>query len=193
MGNEKRGAAVRQCWILGLLGWAIICPAEEPDGLAATMDQLAEDLAGLQVELESSTRRAEIATFMQDTGIYGVTLTSEDAAIYKGADTRSEVLTQLPEGRTLPVIDKFDGWYAVEIGDKNEKYRAGWVQASDVVPNRIVGLAAMAPRTPDMYHDTMDRVKQLQQKYSDNPYVRISGFSVEIGIPPTVSITFEFK
>lgn len=44
-----------------------------------------------------------------------------------------------------------------------------------------------------LIQQTMDEVKEFYNSYTDNPYIKVTGFSLEIGIIPSVSIDFEFK
>jgi len=48
-------------------------------------------------------------------------------------------------------------------------------------------------QTEDMYEMIINKMYALKKKYDNNPYVRISGFDVNIGIPPSVTVSIEFK
>lgn len=44
-----------------------------------------------------------------------------------------------------------------------------------------------------VYEKILLSVKELKDKYETNPYVIVNGFSIDIGMPPSVNISFEFK
>ncbi|HLJ20107.1 MAG TPA: hypothetical protein VKU84_07910 [Stellaceae bacterium] len=39
----------------------------------------------------------------------------------------------------------------------------------------------------------LKRATELRDKYRNNPYIEVKGFSIEIGISPSLTIDFEFK
>ena len=47
--------------------------------------------------------------------------------------------------------------------------------------------------TERIYSKIAASVNQVRLKYEANPYVGISGFSVDMSVPPGLSIQFEFK
>lgn len=163
--------------------------ADDKRNLDSTMDGLAADLSALQKDVESTTTAPQAH---YSNTVKRVRLTQANAAIYNGADRSSEVLTNFPMGKTLPVVDKAGDWYAVLLDNKVGEYQVGWVPASAVVPETF-NLTPPPPIKSDTYQKLMDNVKSLKEKYSNNPYVKVTGFSVDIGIPPAVSIDFEFK
>lgn len=165
--------------------------AEKNADLSSTMSGLAGDLASLQADIEAASHDRQAWAY-SGSGITHVRLTQTQAPIYKGADKASGVLTKLPEGKTLPVVDKAGEWYAVQLDNGPDNYKAGWIQSGAVVPETF-SLASLQTRAADSYQRMMDRVQGLKEKYSSNPYVRITGFSVDITVPPAVSIAFEFK
>lgn len=99
-------------------------------------------------------------------------------------------------GQTYKMIDKTNDWYAVQIEKPTKGVEAAWVNASDVAP-KIQQLASTLSENKNaadrIYEQIMDSVKKVKDKYDQNPYVSVSGFSVDIGIPPSVSVSFEFK
>lgn len=48
-------------------------------------------------------------------------------------------------------------------------------------------------QTQDTYEMIIKKMYSLEKKYENNPYVRISGFDINIGFPPSVTISIEFK
>lgn len=174
-----------------LLTLALSANAEKKADLSSTMSGLANDLAALQGDIEAASHDQQSWAY-SGSGITRVRLTQTQAAIYKGADKASGVLTKLPEGKTLPVIDKAGEWYAVRLDNGPGEFKAGWIQSGAVVPETF-SLASQQTLAADAYQKIMDKVQGLKEKYSSNPYVRITGFSVDITVPPAVSIAFEFK
>jgi hypothetical protein len=169
-----------------LLLFAALLPltavAEDPKNLDQTMDAIAKDMATLQ-RLTQSPRW----TYNPST----LRITKRQASVYKGADTDSGVLTKLPEGQSVPIVDKAGEWYAITF-DNERKPLTGWVQAGAAVPEPV----AFGPHPltgSDVYEAAVEQLQVLKEKYSKNPYVRISGFSVEASLSPAVTVDFEFK
>ncbi len=48
-------------------------------------------------------------------------------------------------------------------------------------------------QTKDVYELIIYKMRALKLKYENNPYIRITGFSINIGIPPSVTVAMEFK
>ncbi|HEX4045504.1 MAG TPA: hypothetical protein VHZ76_07560 [Gammaproteobacteria bacterium] len=48
-------------------------------------------------------------------------------------------------------------------------------------------------QTQDVYEIIINKMRALKMKYENNPYIRIVGFDINIGIPPSVTISIEFK
>ncbi|MDD5581312.1 MAG: hypothetical protein PHY16_18840 [Methylobacter sp.] len=115
------------------------------------------------------------------------------------------------KGKKFPVIDKANGWYAVRLDEPIHGVRTGWLNAAEVVPefsSETEGLVAVGAykalagtgaaqssksNMDQMYEMILQSVKEFKDKYETNPYVNGNGFSIDIGIPPSVNISFEFK
>ncbi len=170
--------------------WFAAAHAEQPKNLEATMGDIAKDLATLQKDVDLVSQKPTAYGFAT---LKGVKLTGKSVPIYKGAADFSGLVMKLPEGKVLPVVDKAGEWYAVGLDQPNIGYKSGWVHASSVVPETYTLQTQTKPTTDSMYQQIMDKVKGFKEKYENNPYVRVTGFSVDIAIPPAVSISFEFK
>lgn len=48
-------------------------------------------------------------------------------------------------------------------------------------------------QTQDVYEMIINKMWVLKKKYENNPYIRISGFDINIGIIPSVTVSIEFK
>jgi uncharacterized protein YgiM (DUF1202 family) len=159
--------------------------SEEPKNLGEAMDGLAKDLSSLQRNVQS----AADPKWTYSPGRLRITQSS--AAVYKGADFKSGVVTKLPEGSSAPIIDKAGEWYAITVKD-GKNPMTGWVPAGSAAPEP----AAFGPfpvNGADVYDAAMDQIKALKEKYEKNPYIKITGFSVDVKVPPGVSVEFEFK
>jgi hypothetical protein len=44
-----------------------------------------------------------------------------------------------------------------------------------------------------VFNPIIKEMKDLSNQYKNNPYVKITGFSVNVGMPPSVTISLEFK
>ncbi len=45
----------------------------------------------------------------------------------------------------------------------------------------------------DIYNKIIYKMRELKKKYQNHPYIKITGFDINIGIPPSVTISIEFK
>ncbi len=99
-------------------------------------------------------------------------------------------------GQMFKVVDKASDWYAVKLETPRNGVEAAWVNAADVTPNfRLLGSATErnAGVADRLYEQIMESVKKMKDKYDKNTYVSVSGFSVNMGVPPSVTVSFEFK
>jgi|GEM_PF-4884389 len=48
-------------------------------------------------------------------------------------------------------------------------------------------------QTEDIYEIVINKMRALKKQYENNPYIRISGFDINIGIVPSVTVSIEFK
>ncbi|MCY1561653.1 hypothetical protein D9M68_989440 [compost metagenome] len=74
-----------------------------------------------------------------------------------------------------------------------DEYAIGWVKEADVdIPVRSPPFSSVSPKGKP-FEESLKYVSDMKEKYKNNPYVRIVGFSVDFSIPPGVSVSFEFK
>ena len=169
-----------------LLALPIIGHADEPKSLSEAMSVLAKDISSLQSNVDALGRKQW--AYMPSR----LRIVRSQASIYRGADDDSGVLTKLPEGQTARIVDKAGDWYAIGLDQEVKGQRAGWVPASSVVPEPV----AFGPspiNKDDIYESIMEQVSAFKEKYKQNPYIRITGFSVDVSLSPGVSVDFEFK
>lgn len=167
------------------------------------LDGLAKDLAQLhQAVLEAQRKQMvyDLAARGFARAVSEIIVTRPSANIRAGADERAPVLLSAKKNQTFPVIDKAGEWYAVELPDKAQGLSAGWVKADDAVPTihtpeRITSGQQVKVRSlaEDIYRDLTERAVRFRDAYRDNAYISVTGFSVNVGIPPSMSISFEFK
>ena len=166
------------------------------------LDGLAKDLAQLhQAVLEAQRKQQayEMAvTKFPALGVNQITVTNQSAGVRAGANDKAALLQNASMNQTFPVIDKAGDWYAVSLPEKIKGVSSGWVRAADAVPTmRIVQTTAPGQQpssfADDIFRDLTERAARFRETYRNNPYISVAGFSVNVGVPPSVSITFEFK
>lgn len=53
--------------------------------------------------------------------------------------------------------------------------------------------SAQQNQTQDIYEIIINKMRALKKKYDNNPYIKITGFEINIGITPSVTISMEFQ
>ena len=188
--------------------------AEQTADFDRTMQDVAEDLSALHWKLQaiyesqipsgypsSSVAAAHLLDAFKKAGI--VVITADSAEIYKGAALNAGIVESVPAGKQFPVLDKVADWYAVALDEPVKGFSTGWVQAAKAVPYWDISMAQAATSrtevgvsrsmTERLYSQIAASVNDVRLKYDTNPYVGISGFSVDMSLPPGVSILFQFK
>jgi hypothetical protein len=126
-----------------------------------------------------------------------VKVTASKAPVRAGADPQTKELASVDSGTSLKTLDKVGQFYAVTSpGDGNTGWNTGWISAADVVPNYSVQITGVPSATDlaDQIFDTLTKkLSALKTKYEHNQYIKVTGFSVNLGVPPSASINFEFK
>lgn len=138
-------------------------------------------------------------------GVYGaltvgeVIVTNPDGAfLFAGATAEAaKAGGKVAASTTLPVIQSEGGWYATSWNNQ-----PGWVSAADVTPtggemafiDPVKYLKSEVEKTlQGAIQVAVDSANQLRQEYAENEYFAIPGFSINLGIPPSVTINFDFK
>jgi hypothetical protein len=85
-------------------------------------------------------------------------------------------------------------WSAPDMGEPSKLVGA----FSGAAPMTIVGTPEeIAPESTGLWDRLRDKLTAkaiaLRNKYRNNPYILIKGFSIELGVSPSLSIDFEFK
>lgn len=154
-------------------------------------NELSSDLSSLHNEVIEAQRRQQTAD-AQLWLLEKLKVSKEGAPIHVGASDNAKTLTKASVGETFRVIDKAEDWYAVQLNSPTSEYTAGWIRAADTVP-LVPSKPQALPQTEDIYDKLLKRVNAIKERYNDNQYITVTGFSVDIGISPSVSISFEFK
>ena len=177
--------------------------AKQTKPLEENMSEVAKDLASLHNEIQAIYLAGTGGSEFENMNLcpVSVTITGKDPKIFKGADTNADIITIASMGQKFKVVDKVNDWYAVSLSHPTQGFDSGWVKASQVVAepiswqfaqtvNKKIEKESLIDR---MYKKIMDSVITFREKYEKNPYIKVSGFSVDISFPPSVSIAFEFK
>ena len=117
--------------------------------------------------------------------------------------------------KKFPVVDRVNDYYAVAA----DNGRTGWITAADVKPEfgdtymwsvwpddltaRYASKVAAANMehtasqdsglTTTMFKQLTDYAVNFRDLYKDNKYLFVSGFTVHVGIPPSVDLVFTFR
>lgn len=171
----------------------------------AVMEDLASDLSQIQQTLQEAQEKQEMYQAYYKPGMFWlasdfgkigkqVKVTANDAPIRAGASQKARTVANTSVGKMYNVLDKTGDWYAVRLDKPVGGFDAGWIKASDtvpVVPHMEPPSSSTQPR--DIYDAVLDKVNKLKQKYNENPYLTVTGFTVNVGSPPSIGVNFEFK
>jgi len=168
---------------------------------SAAEDALARDLRNLQSSIEAAqnSTSSPLSSKAEIAGIASVDVTKSQAFVKAGASKAAGTITTLPEGGRYRVVDKVGDWYAVELKQPAGRFKTGWINAADVTPltltsGKDIQLGGSSPQTEATVYDVIvQKASEMKEKYRNNPYFSVTGFTVNIGLPPSVSMNFAFK
>jgi hypothetical protein len=190
-------------------------PAGAPAGASSVpeeaRDKLANDLANLQLQVEHAQRELQTAN-SSFPGIKKVEVTRE-AKVFAGADPSAPTEFTVGKGTDLSVLDKSNNFYAVA---DTAQGKTGWVMTSDVKPtwgdytgyytttgtpvssmqsagNTTGNQGWMNSIRAAVYKQLTDSAVAFRDSYKDNPYFRVTGFTVVVSLPPALNLEFAFK
>lgn len=160
---------------------------------------LSRDLADLNrqvLQLQEAQAEAQAAVIRPSK----VIVTSDSASVKAGAGGWFiDTVFTANKGQAFDVVDKVSDWYAI----KSYPAKVGWIKASNVVPDIPIRLTAGSPTgvpvigspssTEDVFRSLTEGATKLRDKWKNNPHVFVKGFSVKLGLPPSLDISFEFK
>lgn len=159
------------------------------------LEAIARDLTEMQRSIVEAQDRLLGVQSPQGWRVEAVKMTSVAPTIRIGAAQTAASLFMPKPGQTFQVVDKAADWYAVRLPEPVQGFSSGWVNAADVVLTETYKkqTSSSVSVADDVYRKLTDQVARMRDSYRDNPYVSVSGFAVNVGIPPSVSINFEFK
>ena len=157
-----------------------------------TLRELSADLADIQRAMAKAYQSEQLPTAPTT-----VKVTSDNATVLSGANSTAKPLGFVGNGTNLKILDKVGEYYAVQ-GTGAEKWTSGWIKADNVVPTSAGFIPAFPPPTSpgvldQIFDEAMAKLEALKVKYDKNKYVRVSGFSITLGIPPSATVDFELK
>jgi uncharacterized protein YgiM (DUF1202 family) len=169
--------------------------AQKQQTLEGTLQDVSKDLAVLHQQVQNAYR-ATTAWPDFTMGAGSVRTTRDNAVLRAGAADQAKAVTKVPAGATFDVIDRAGEWYAVKLDKPTQGLTTAWVKAADATrePQKRaesdqVKQTSMADQ---IYEQITKSVTSIRDRYKDNPYVRVSGFTVNVAIPPSVTISFDF-
>ncbi|MFU0507738.1 hypothetical protein [Pseudaminobacter sp. NGMCC 1.201702] len=67
----------------------------------------------------------------------------------------------------------------------------GQLQAS--IPTAQAYMAMKAGELDSWWEELIKKARNMKERWADNPYVSVTGFSLSLSIPPSIDVEFEFK
>lgn len=176
-----RGAAFGA--VLLCTAWIGTVSAQQSSaGADATIEELASDLEAIEDEVRAASVSAnDMAAILAEVEEIRVQ-PREDAAPLRTAKP----------GEAFTVNGRFGDWYSVELSPPVQSSKSGWL------PARAARIEVQqSPPANGSFADRavgklLSMVRNMREKYRDNEYVRVTGFTVDVGLPPSVSVGFEF-
>ena len=71
--------------------------------------------------------------------------------------------------------------------------QSGWIKADAGVPVKISQIGYIESFKKEIKQLIVEKVHTMYVEYKNNPYFLITGFSIEVGLPPSANLDFEFK
>jgi hypothetical protein len=186
---------------------AVVSPAFGQEEIPQSfLEELARDLAELQQPVQVARQLS-------------VRAITDDSKVYAGASTATRQIGRLAIGDEAPVLDNTGGWYAIQLPNES----SGWVQARNVAPvaktfSATTGQLRLSEEQaaelfrsgqlsvgddPFSQNETgwverkilslLERASNFRDAYQNNPYVIVRGFDLNVSVPPSLGISFEFK
>jgi hypothetical protein len=187
-----------------VIAWAQQSPSQPssavPAGIPADVtDKLARDLAALQAKIQTIQATQELAEKILS--VKQLLVTSDNAKVLNGADADASKEFSAKKGDIFSVLDRANNFYAVAA----DNGKTGWITAGSVKPiARLVKVNDTSyPATPSAQENSgmterifkalTEQAVQFRDSYKDNQYMYVSGFTVHVGIPPSVDLAFTFR
>lgn len=109
---------------------------------------------------------------------------------------KTKRIATLPKGSKFQLVGLHDDYLGVLHNEDT-----GWLHRDDVQITPTLFSRAAGAKSSGWLQEKWEQMRQelvkgaieIRNKYQDNPYISIKGFSVVISVPPALSIDFEFK
>jgi hypothetical protein len=114
-----------------------------------------------------------------------------NAAVLTTAQDNTPTMIPVTPGTDLPVQEAVPGWYKVKLGKEQ-----GWIAKEQVIPDfKKISTTSQNDETWLNRQILLltQKAAAFRDSYRDNPYLNVKGFSLSIGMPPSVNVAFEFK
>jgi|JI8StandDraft_1071087.scaffolds.fasta_scaffold20422_3 hypothetical protein len=193
-----RAVAIHVCvWLWCSISGAYAQQSDIPDEVTHKLNKNLEELHEIARQVysayESEKPSASKKTLAGDLSALEVT---SQASLKDGASLSSKTLGIAEPGTKLSVIGQAGEWFAVDLSQKNplvksSEKKAAWISAKNVTP-QIVSKTQSVGFIEDLHKKLLDKVFEIRKEFQNNPYVRVSGFSVST-TPPSLTMNFEFK
>ncbi len=148
-----------------------------------------------------------------------VEVTRENSKVLSGADLGAPVEFSTKPGEKFLVLDQSNGFYAVTSPNGT----TGWITSADVKPtvtgyeltpsvewtkpgyknwlmtsmpqsdNQSSPIVKAPTLTERVYKAMADAAISFKESYKDNPYFRVTGFTVVVSVPPALNLEFSFR
>lgn len=181
-----------------VLSMITVAFADEPQSKQKVLNDVADDLASLQQLVQDTNDTIQQYQTAKFTGVVpgNLIVTSQKAVIHKGAGENTSELGTVPEGKSLKVIGQAGDWYAVSLEKPMKGLDTAWVSSKDIVPS--IGSIPITPTSlqsffENKFNEILAKINQIKEKYKNNQYVKITGFSISLSISPSVTVDVEFK
>jgi hypothetical protein len=156
------------------------------------LSKMANDLATLRVD--PPPNEASVAYGMGPaTAVPSrVQVDKDQTTVWPTAGGRNNSV-QWTKGTEANVRNAVPGWYEVEANGGGY-----WVPANEVAPMGPIR-KVVANSAPDsswfsqQVEKLMKSATAFKDSYSSNPYLNVRGFSINLSLPPSVNVDFEFK
>lgn len=167
-----------------------VATAQAETARDSVLREFAADVAALQrrLELASEYREGVEARYARPDSIR---VTEDETTVRAAPRDDARSIRQVDRGAVFRVLSVRGDWYEVLLGSPIEGESTGWLPLDSVAA--LVQYAAAVALDIPIWESIIRRAAELRKKYSENPYVHVTGFDVEVGLPPSLTVGFEFK
>lgn len=161
--------------------------AQEGSVPQPVLDAFAKDLADMQSIVDKEQRAYLYSHAYLSANI--ATLSVERAPLRSAPTESSAVIATSEQGQQFRVLERSRDWIRVEPVSSALPSLSGWVKAREL--NLRPSYASAQHQ--DMFFRLANKAQKIKDRWRNNPYILVTGFTIEIGVPPSVSIEFAFK